>query len=47
MEAGGKLSQTKRKIRFPLFTEEEVERFSAIVDEAFEAELDSHEGPLP
>jgi hypothetical protein len=44
---GGKLSQTKRKSQFPLLTDEEIERFVPMVNEAFQEEPESHEGPSP
>lgn len=46
-QGGGKLSQTKRKSQFPLLTDEEIERFVSMVNEAFEEEPESHEGPSP
>jgi hypothetical protein len=35
---GGKLSQTKRKSQFPLLTDDEIERFVGIVNDAFQEE---------
>jgi Fic/DOC family len=46
-QGGGKLSQTKRKSQFPLLTDEEIERFVAIVNEAFEPEPEPLDGPSP
>jgi hypothetical protein len=40
-QGDGKLSQTKRMSQFPLLTEDEIERFIAMVNEAF------HEEPRP
>ncbi|MDB6107382.1 MAG: Filamentation induced by cAMP protein Fic, partial [Gammaproteobacteria bacterium] len=46
-QGGGKLSQTKRKSQFPLLTDEEIERLVPMVNEAFQEEPGSHEGPSP
>lgn len=39
----GKLSQTKRRSKFPLLTDEEIERYEAIVARAFDREIDEDE----
>lgn len=37
-QGGGKLSQTKRKSQFPLLTDDEIEQFVAMVNDAFQEE---------
>ena len=46
-QGGGTLSQTKRRSHFSWMTEEEVERFVPMVNEAFEVNADFASGPNP